>query len=90
MIQSSLLPLLFNPSQWNWIPVFIVLAWGFLGLMVWTGATFIRDTARITQRMHRIPCSHCRFFTGDYHLKCTVRPIVALTESAIHCTDFQA
>jgi hypothetical protein len=38
--------------------------------------------------MHQIPCSHCQFFTANYQLKCTVHPIEALTEEAIHCPDY--
>lgn len=40
--------------------------------------------------LHQIPCSKCVFFTGDYRLKCTVRPTEALSESAIFCRDFEA
>jgi len=41
------------------------------------------------QRLHNIPCTRCVFFTGDYRLKCTVRPCQALSEDAIHCLDFE-
>ena len=40
-------------------------------------------------RLHQIPCSRCTFFTGDYHLKCTVHPYNALTETAINCSDYE-
>ncbi|NJR69347.1 MAG: hypothetical protein HC771_12300 [Synechococcales cyanobacterium CRU_2_2] len=36
-----------------------------------------------------MPCSNCRYFTGDYRLKCTVNPYVALSEEAIGCRDFE-
>ena len=38
--------------------------------------------------LHEIPCSRCRYFTGEYHLKCPVNPRAALTEAAIDCLDF--
>jgi len=41
------------------------------------------------RRMHQVPCSRCMYFTGDYNLKCTVRPCDALTEQAIGCRDFE-
>ncbi len=41
------------------------------------------------KRMHQIPCSNCRFFSGNYILKCTVRPTAANTEEAINCLDYQ-
>ncbi len=42
------------------------------------------------KRLHQIPCSRCTFFTGDYHLKCTVHPYSALTETAVNCSDYEA
>ncbi|WP_279327060.1 hypothetical protein [Crocosphaera subtropica] len=39
--------------------------------------------------MHEIPCSHCQYFTNDYHLKCPVNPFQANTEEAINCKDYQ-
>jgi len=42
------------------------------------------------KRLHKIPCSRCAFFTGDYRLKCTVHPYSALTEAAINCIDYEA
>lgn len=41
------------------------------------------------QKMHKIPCSGCAFFTNDYRLKCTVHPIKACSEYAIGCIDFE-
>ena len=41
------------------------------------------------RRMHQVPCSRCMYFTGDYNLKCSVRPCDALTEQAIGCRDFE-
>jgi hypothetical protein len=34
------------------------------------------------------PCPSCRFFSGNAYLKCAVRPTDALTDRAIHCTDY--
>jgi hypothetical protein len=42
------------------------------------------------RRLHQVPCSKCIYFTGDYNLKCTVRPCSALTEQAIGCLDFES
>ena len=41
------------------------------------------------KRMHRIPCYNCRYFSGNYVLKCTIRPTEANTEEAIGCLDYQ-
>jgi hypothetical protein len=69
--------------------VFAGLAWGFTGFMglgLWSAIESVRET---TQKMHRIPCSDCQFFTKDYSLKCTVHPYRACTEEAIACRDFK-
>jgi hypothetical protein len=42
-----------------------------------------------TRRLHKIPCSRCSFFTGDYNLKCTLHPHKALSEEAIDCLDYE-
>ncbi len=41
------------------------------------------------RRLHQIPCNHCVFYTGDYRLKCTVRPCEAFSEAAISCMDYE-
>ncbi len=41
------------------------------------------------KRLHEVPCEGCLFFTGDYRLKCAVRPTIAMSEEAISCEDFQ-
>ena len=40
------------------------------------------------KRLHQIPCSQCAYFTGDYRLKCTVNPMIVMSETAIDCRDF--
>ncbi|NET08762.1 MAG: hypothetical protein F6K16_29510, partial [Symploca sp. SIO2B6] len=42
-----------------------------------------REGIQHLKRLHQVPCSGCTYFTGDYRLKCTVHPIIALTEEAI-------
>ncbi|MEM8675712.1 MAG: hypothetical protein AAGF83_17835 [Cyanobacteria bacterium P01_G01_bin.67] len=41
------------------------------------------------QKIHQIPCSNCVFFTGEYHLKCPLHPLISLSEQAIDCQDFE-
>lgn len=41
------------------------------------------------KNLHKIPCSKCLYFTGEYSLKCTVNPSTALSEAAIDCRDFE-
>ncbi len=60
-----------------------------LGLFGWSLASFAADAIARAKKMHQIPCTKCRFFTGDYRLKCTVNPHLANTEQAIGCSDYQ-
>lgn len=60
-----------------------------LASLLWSiGKTFIRGQTTL-QRLHRIPCHRCTFFTDDYRLKCTVHPHKALSEEAIDCLDYE-
>lgn len=60
-----------------------------LGLVGWSLVSFAIDAYNTAKKMHQIPCTKCRFFTGDHRLKCTVNPHVANTEEAIDCPDRQ-
>ncbi len=70
-----------------WVPICAALAWGLLLMVVASVWAAMRDGVRRSQHLHRIPCARCQYFTGDYHLKCTVHPHLALTEQAIGCPD---
>lgn len=61
-----------------------------LAIFIWSGLVAALDGWKQLRRLHQIPCHKCLYFTGDYNLKCTVRPCEALTESAIACRDFEA
>jgi hypothetical protein len=70
--------------------IFSLLAWLLVGVSLWkiwqvslSGLTYVR-------KLHQVPCDRCVYFTGDYRLKCTVNPYMALTEEAIDCRDFEA
>lgn len=67
----------------------VVGAFSILGLCSWSVISFILDAIAQAKRMHQIPCTKCRFFTGDYRLKCTVNPSAANTEQAIGCSDYR-
>jgi hypothetical protein len=71
------------------VPLCFVIAWSFVLLTAWSLWSAMRDGMSNAKRMHQIPCANCQFFTGDYHLKCTVRPTTALSESAIDCIDYE-
>jgi hypothetical protein len=62
--------------------------WTVLALLAWTGWLILRDTITYSIGLHKIPCSRCKFFTGNYRLKCTIHPKSAMSEAAINCPDF--
>lgn len=63
-----------------WTLIFVFLCWRLIAIAM--------QANNHLQQLHRIPCSKCDYFTGDYRLKCTVNPIVAMSEAAIDCRDF--
>ncbi|MEL6494993.1 MAG: hypothetical protein AAFQ41_07695, partial [Cyanobacteria bacterium J06623_7] len=63
-------------------------AFSIVGLCAWSLISCAIDVVAQAKKMHQIPCTKCRFFTGDYRLKCTVNPAVANTEQAIGCSDY--
>lgn len=71
------------------VPVCFAAAWALVFLVAWSVYAAIRDAIKQAARMHQIPCANCQFFTDNYSLKCAVNPTAALTEAAIHCSDFR-
>jgi len=37
----------------------------------------------------KTPCQHCRYFSHNPYLKCTVHPCTVLTEYALDCPDYR-
>jgi hypothetical protein len=72
------------------IPICFVIAWTVIILVLLNLWTATRETLMTIQKMHKIPCHNCQFFTNNYRLKCTVNPYIANTEAAIDCKDYQA
>ena len=70
-------------------PVLALCAWLILLSFLWSLCNTLLQGWAILQRLHKIPCSGCAFFTGEYYLKCTVHPCTALTEAAIDCLDHE-
>ena len=71
------------------VPICFSSAWIIVALTGWSVLAAMRDGLKNVEQLHKIPCADCRFFTGDYHLKCTVHPDSALSEDAINCIDFE-
>lgn len=63
-------------------------AWLFVFSLIWSTYRTLTQGITSVKELHKIPCSTCKFFTGNYQLKCTINPKIALTEQAINCSDF--
>ncbi|WP_088894605.1 hypothetical protein [Leptolyngbya ohadii] len=72
------------------VPLCFVLAWGLVGIVGWSLWAAARDSVRVAQRMHQIPCANCQYFTNTHFLKCPVHPSAAGSEEAVNCRDFEA
>jgi len=70
------------------VPICFVFAWMFVILGAWSLFSTVFEGVNRAKYMHQIPCANCQYFTGDYGLKCTVHPSIALSEDAIHCPDY--
>jgi hypothetical protein len=70
-------------------PLCFIIAWGMIAIAGWSVWSALRDGVQRAKTMHQIPCANCRFFTQDYHLKCPVQPMSALSEQAIGCPDYE-
>ncbi|MGD1913730.1 MAG: hypothetical protein ACFB2X_23710 [Rivularia sp. (in: cyanobacteria)] len=73
------------------IATFFIGFWVFL--MIIFSITVVRafkQGAEQLKKLHQIPCYNCDFFTNDYRLKCTVNPVIACSEEALGCIDFEA
>ncbi|WP_413165687.1 hypothetical protein ACL6C3_04420 [Capilliphycus salinus ALCB114379] len=86
MIQVVLLSITFHPVRL----LYSISALGLTALFIWSLQQAFRDGIHHLKRLHSIPCSRCAYFTGDYRLKCTVNPKMALTEEALGCRDYES
>lgn len=77
-------------SQTGFHPIQLIVAWGITILLISSVIRGIRDAVKYANRLHRVPCANCQFFTGNYTLKCTIHPTIAMSESAIDCPDYRS
>ncbi|MGJ3253409.1 MAG: hypothetical protein ACFE0J_20075 [Elainellaceae cyanobacterium] len=71
-------------------PIQLIVAWIITMLIVLSIVRGIRDAVTYANRLHRVPCANCQFFTGNYTLKCAIHPTTAMSESAIDCPDYKS
>jgi hypothetical protein len=65
-------------------------AWAILILGFFSILISMRKGIKHVKKLHQVPCAGCVYFTNDHRLKCTVNPILACTEDAIGCRDFES
>jgi hypothetical protein len=66
-----------------------VMIWSVLMSFVLSLMVALEDAVKRLRRMHQIPCSRCQYYTGSPYLKCPIHPIMAFSEEAIDCRDFE-
>ena len=72
------------------IAAFFISFWVFLMILFsFSVVRAFKEGAKQVQKLLRIPCYKCDFFTNDYRLKCTVNPTLACSEEALECIDFE-
>lgn len=48
-----------------------------------------QDSSRLTYQYHpKVPCAHCRYFSLNAYLQCSVHPTTVMTKEAIECQDY--
>jgi hypothetical protein len=79
--------------------VFLVIDTAFLimaclGLIYIVRSSFFADRSKRRQHnigfksCHRLPCNHCRYFSHNPYLKCSLHPTTVSTKQAIDCRDY--
>lgn len=68
--------------------LFPILIWTVMLAFLWSTMVALCDGVKHLQKLHRIPCDRCQYYTGTHYLKCPVHPMTALSEDAIDCHDF--
>ncbi|MFN3361065.1 MAG: hypothetical protein ACK421_06545 [Pseudanabaenaceae cyanobacterium] len=72
-----------------WIIAYNLAFWSIVITILYGYWRSLRSGWQWVREQHRIPCSRCVYFTGNYRLKCTVHPSHALSPQAINCPDFE-
>ncbi|PLS69257.1 MAG: hypothetical protein CV045_03260 [Cyanobacteria bacterium M5B4] len=72
-----------------WLIAYNLIFWSLVTLILLNYWQVFRSGWQSVRELHRIPCSRCVYFTGNYRLKCTVNPGMALSIDAIGCRDFE-
>ncbi|NJO40986.1 MAG: hypothetical protein HC769_16730 [Cyanobacteria bacterium CRU_2_1] len=80
---------LIQAIQFLTVPICFVSAWVLVLMLFWSMWAAVREGVANAKQMHQVPCANCRFFTGNYHLKCPVHPKKALSDAAIGCSDYE-
>lgn len=86
-------PVKSNPNKGEFFEGSLLLI-PFCFLCIWTIAILARvpkfsSKERLVLKQHsKIPCRGCRFFNSNPYLRCAIRPVDALTEQAIDCSDY--
>ncbi len=73
-----------------WVIFYNIIFWSITITILWGYWHTLQRGWQSVKQLHRIPCSRCVYFTGNYRLKCTVNPCIALSVEAINCPYFES
>jgi hypothetical protein len=66
-----------------------IMIWSVLMSFLLSLMIALEDAVKRLRRIHQIPCNRCQYYTGSHYLKCPIHPILAFSEDAIDCQDFE-
>ncbi|MEA5600276.1 hypothetical protein [Nostoc sp. UHCC 0252] len=70
-------------------PVGFIIGWvAFFAIMQKIRAFLDHKMAFSINRLHKLPCKNCRFYSNNHYLKCAVNPSIVLTEEAMNCSEY--
>ncbi|MBE7381660.1 MAG: hypothetical protein F6J95_009660 [Leptolyngbya sp. SIO1E4] len=79
-----------SPAFDSLLALFVPLViWAVLLAFILTLCLTVQDAIQQLRRLHQIPCHRCKYYTGSAYLKCTVNPVSAFSEDALHCCDYE-
>jgi len=42
----------------------------------------------IINRLKKVPCQNCQYYSNNHYLKCAIQPSIVMTEEAKNCSEF--
>ncbi|MFN6466175.1 MAG: hypothetical protein RMZ41_030775 [Nostoc sp. DedVER02] len=70
-------------------PVGFIIGWIAFFVIMQKIRAFLNNKMSFTvNKLHKLPCKNCRFYSNNHYLKCAVNPSIVLTEEAMNCSEY--